>query len=118
MKSTKKNSFKYHSLANMTVGMLSQEDYNLQVLPGRVIPNEEDRSFLFLQNAPRGPRSTEVFRTRHSRLVRTPRGTFTLTFRFSPDEEGIRDILTSEMADVCQTTEKDFININQGKDTI
>ncbi len=43
MKSTMKNSFKYHSLANMTVGMLSQEDYNLQVLPGRVIANEEDR---------------------------------------------------------------------------
>ena len=101
--------FTYKRIPNMTVGMQSQEDRNLQVLPGKVILNEEDKSLLFIQNKKRGPRSTELMRTRHSRLVRTPKGTFTLTFRFSPDEENLRDKLAKEMDDVCQTTEKEFI---------
>ncbi|MCR5192490.1 MAG: hypothetical protein K6D59_04220 [Bacteroidales bacterium] len=114
----KKNDFKYYSIPDMTVGILSQEDYNLEVLHGRAILNEADKTFLFLQNTPRGPRSAELMRTRHSRLVLTPKGTFTLTFRFSPDEEGLISKLTSEMAEVCQTTEKEFINNIVRKDTL
>ena len=110
--------FTYKRMSNMTVGMQSQEDCNLQVLYGKVLLNEVDKSLLFIQHNKRGPRSTELFRTRHSRLVRTPQGTFTLTFRFSPDEEGIREKLLGEMADVCQTAERDFINTNQRKDTL
>ena len=109
----KRNRFTYRRIPNMTVGMQSQEERNLQVLHGKVILNEEDKSLLFLQNTPRGPRSAEVMRTRHGRLVRTPQGTFTLTFRFSPEEEGIGDKLIGEMADVCQTTEKESINIKE-----
>lgn len=108
--------FTYKRIPNMTVGMQSQEERNLQVLHGKVILNEEDKSFLFIQRSPRGHRSTELFRTRHSRLVRTPQGTFTLTFRFSPDEEDIQVKLICEMADVCKTTESDFINNNQRKE--
>ena len=93
--------FTYRRIPDMTVGMQSQEDRNLQVLRGKVILNEDDKSLLFLQNTPRGPRSAEVMRTRHSRLVRTPQGTFTLTFRFSPDEPDLQTTLVGEMIDVC-----------------
>ena len=102
MKNTmKRKRFTYRRIPNMTVGMQSQEDRDLQVLHGRAILNEDDRTFLFLQNTPRGPRSTEVMRTRHGRLVRTPQGTFTLTFRFSPDEADLQPTLVGEMIDVC-----------------
>lgn len=106
----KKNNFKYHSLPNMTVAMLSQNDYDLQVLHGRIIPNEDDKSILFLQNAPRGPRSFELLRTRHSRLVQTPKGTITLTFRFSPDEKNLRSSLMSEMESIISNI------LNAGKE--
>ena len=106
----KNNSFKYHSLPNMTVGMQCQEERNLQVLHGKAILNEDDRSFLFFQNSPRGPRSNELFRTRHSRLVQTPKCTFTLTFRFSYNEKNLQSSLMSEMESIISNI------LNAGKE--
>ena len=90
-------------LTEMTVTLKSQEDYNLQVLRGKVVVNEEDHSLMFEQNAPRGPRSTEVMRTPHSRLVRRPDGRFTLSFRFSKEELEIGPQLLREMKAVVET---------------
>lgn len=98
--------FTYKRIPNMTVGMQSQEDCNLQVLQGRAILNEADKTFLFLQNTPRGPRSAEVMRTRHGRLVRRPDGDYTLTFRFSANEVDLQTTLVGEMIDVCVAQEK------------
>lgn len=112
----KNKHFTYKRIPDMTVGMQSQEDCNLQVLHGKVILNEDDKSLLFIQHKERGPRSIELFRTRHSRLVRTPQGNFTLTFRFSPDEDAIQAKLIGEMVDVCKTTENEFTNNNTRKE--
>ena len=103
----KKNLFKYRRIPNITVGMQSQEDSNLQVLHGKVLLNEVENSLLFMQNSPRGPRSSEVMRTAHSRLVRTPQGRYTLTFRFSPNERNLKTILLNEMAKI---TDNELIN--------
>ena len=86
----------------MTVGMQSQQDRNLQVLHGKVLLNEEENRLLFMQNTPRGPRSSELMRTAHSRLVRTPHGRYTLTFRFSPDESNLEAVLMDEMAKIIE----------------
>ena len=90
-------------LTEMTVTLKSQEDYNLQVLRGKMVVNEEDHSLMFEQNAPRGPRSVEVMRTPHSRLVRRPDGRFTLSFRFSKEELEIGPQLIREMKAVVET---------------
>lgn len=101
------NSFTYTKLTDMTVGMQSQEDRNLQVLHGKALLNEKENRMLFIQNKPRGPRSREVMRTAHSRLVVTPRGNYTLTFRFSPNESDLQSILMSEMEKI---TDNKLIN--------
>lgn len=98
-----KSLFKYRRIPNMTVGMQSQEESNLQVLRGKVLLNEEENSLLFMQNTPRGPRSSEVMRTAHSRLVQTPQGNYTLTFRFSRMESLLASKLIEEMVKVCNT---------------
>ena len=110
------NSFTYTKLTNMTVGMQSQQDSNLQVLHGKVLLNEEENRLLFMQNTPRGPRSQEVMRTAHSRLVQTPQGRYTLTFRFSPNETDLRKMLLEEMAKICQMAEDEIVNSNKRKD--
>ena len=90
-------------LTEMTVTLKSQEDYNLQVLRGKVVVNEEDHSLMFEQNAPRGPRSVEVMCTPHSRLVRHPNGTLSLRFRFSDKEPGIGLQLLRELKAILST---------------
>lgn len=105
--------FSYKSIPNVTVGMQSQQDCNLQVLRGKVLLNEEENRLLFMQNTPRGPRSQEVMRTAHSRLVQTPQGRYTLTFRFSPMENDLRSILMNEMAIIA-----DNELINRKEDTL
>ena len=91
----KKNLFKYRRIPNITVGMQSQEDSNLQVLHGKVLLNEVENSLLFMQNSPRGPRSSEVMRTAHSRLVQRPDGNY------------LKTILLNEMAKI---TDNELIN--------
>ena len=112
----RKSNFSYKSIPNMTVGMQSQQDCNLQVLHGKVLLNEEENRLLFMQNTPRGPRSHEVMRTAHSRMVQTPKGGYTLTFRFSPNETDLKKMLLEEMAKICQMAENEIINSNKRED--
>ena len=94
----KKKAFTHESIPN---GMQNQKDCKLQVLKGKVLLNKEEGYLLIIPPIPRGPRSYEILRTRHSRLVQTPQGTFTLTFRFSPDEKNLRSSLKSEMKSIA-----------------
>lgn len=112
-----KKAFSYKSIPNMTVGMQSQEDRNLQVLHGKVLLNEEESRLLFMQNSPRGPRSQEVMRTAHSRLVRTPQGNYTLTFRFSRLESIFASKLIEEMVKVCNTI-TNVVDDNEQEETL
>ena len=98
-----RKAFTYKSIPNVTVGMQSQQDRNLQVLHGKVLLNEAESRLLFMQNSPRGPRSQEVMRTAHSRLVLTPQGNYTLTFRFTRLEAILASRLIEEMVKVCDT---------------
>ena len=102
--------FRCHKLTDMTVVLDSQEDYNLTVLRGKVIVNEGDRLMAFEQNQPRGPRSAEVMRTPHSRLVRRPNGSLSLRFHFAEGEPGIDRQLLRELKAVIEA-----LGINAGK---
>ena len=112
----KKEQFVYTRLTDMTVGIQSQPDCNLQLLRGKALLNEKENRMLFVQNTPRGPRSEQMMRTSHSRLVRTPQGSCTLTFRFWPTEKGVWDKLVDEMIEVRTANETEFINNQDRKD--
>ena len=111
----KKKNYSYTKLTGITVGMQSQEDRNLQLLRGKVLLNEAESRMLFVQSAPRGARSRELMRTAHSRLVCTPQGRYTLTFRFEPEEEGLPVSLVSEMKSIV---EKELSNKNKRKERL
>lgn len=93
--------FIYTRLTGITVGMQTQEERNLQMLRGKMLLNEEENRLLFVQNRPRGPRSKEILRTAHSRLVRRNDGDYTLTFRFAADECDVMQALVEEMMDIA-----------------
>ena len=81
----------------MSVEMMSQEKRNMVVLRGKVLLNEEEERLSFVQNEPRGPRSVEVGRGEHSRIVRRPDGLYTLTLRFDVKEKYVREAMIAEV---------------------
>ena len=91
-------SYNIHILTDMTVNLQSQNHYDQHVLNGKLFVN---------QNRPRGPRSIEMMRTPHSRLVRRPDGDFTLTFHFSKEEYAVGPQLLEELQKVV-----DFLSLN------
>lgn len=107
----KETSFEYTRLTSMTVGLKSQGDYNHRTLHGRITINLEERYALFVQYPQRGARSKELMRTAHSRMVSRPDGNFTLTFRFSPNEDNLPEKLLDEMKQIINQ------NINNIKPT-
>lgn len=102
--------FNIHTLTDMMVTLLSQENYDQQVLNGKLFVNKQKHQVSFNQNRPRGPRSTEVMRTPHARLVRRPDGDFTLTFHFSSEEYAVGAQMMEELQKVV-----DFLSINPFK---
>ena len=104
------NSYNIHILNNMTVNLQSQNHYDQKVLNGKLFVNTQKRQASFTQNRPRGPRSTEMIRTPHARLVRRPDGDFTLTFHFSEEEYAVAPQLLEELQKVI-----DFLSLNPSK---
>ena len=103
-------SYNIHILTDMTVNLQSQNHYDQKVLNGKLFVNTQKRQASFTQNRPRGPRSTEMIRTPHARLVRRPDGDFTITFHFSKEEYAVGPQLLEEMQKVI-----DFLSLNPSK---
>lgn len=101
------STYNIHILNNMTVNLQSQENYDQKVLNGKLFVNTQKGQASFTQNRPRGPRSVEVMRTPHARLVRRPDGNYTLTFRFSKEEYGVGPQMLEELQKVV-----DFLSLN------
>ena len=93
----KKNNFVYHCYKGIRVEMSAQRNVNQELLRGKMMIDLNGNNLLFVQNKPRGPRSAEVMRTPHSRMVRRPNGQYTLTFRFTAEEFCIAEQLLLEM---------------------
>ena len=92
--------FSYKQYTDMTVGMRTQEERNLRVLRGQALLNEAENRLTFIQNKPRGPKSLEVMRTLHSRLVRRHDGGYTLTFRFLNTDRQLLRRMVEEMSEI------------------
>ena len=102
---------KVKALQNMTMFIETEkENIHLQPMNGRMLVNTVERCSLFVPNKPRGPRSTEVMRTPHSRMVRRPNGKYTLTFRFTSEEFCIAEQLLLEMRSIATNP---LLNLNR-----
>ncbi len=103
--------FVFSKIEGIDLTMQTQAKKNMTLLRGKAVLNEECKNFTFLQNPPRGPRSVEVCRTAHSRMVRRPDGDYTLTIRFDASEKYVREALLSELRDVVKAAGKDKENL-------
>ena len=104
------NNYNINILTNMMVKLQSQSNYDQRVLNGKLFVNTQRHQVAFNQNRPRGPRSVEMMRTPHSRLVRRPDGDFTLTLQFSKDEYAVGPQMLVELQKVI-----DFLSLNPSK---
>lgn len=78
-----------------------------------IIPEEGE--LWLVENKPRGPKSKEVGRTIHSRMVRRIDGNYTLTLRFSADERQIREQLLAETRRMATLADEDRQTVKGGK---
>lgn len=104
------NKMDYKKWSDMAVKMhhRSGEEVENRILRGRALLNPVESEFTFVENLPRGPRSQEVCRTGHSRIVRRPDGLYTLTFRFDITEKYIRPALVAELNEVFKSAREDY----------
>ena len=88
----------YQKFSDYTLKVLSCKKVETRRAFGAkvVIVPEESETWI-TENPPRGPKSSEVGRSVHSRMVRRPDGLYTLTFRFSAEENRLREQLVSEI---------------------
>lgn len=101
------SNFVYSKMTDMSVEMQTQTDKNMQVLRGKALLNENESRLSFVQNPPRGPRSVEISRTAHSRMVRRPDGLYTVTFRFDADEKMVLPALIAEVRSIVKRSQAD-----------
>lgn len=104
---------RYERHRDVTAKMITMKGgANLRTMRGKCLLNCEEGELIFQENTPRGPRSVEVGRTYHSRLVRRPDGLYTLTFRFDAGMKYPSATLVSELRDACKAAQADLSKLN------
>lgn len=84
-----------------------KEDASGEVLRGKALYNGHEKEMTFVENMPRGPRSKEIGRTAHSRMVRRPDGMYTVTFRVDAGTKYLRQQMIVEVSDLVKMIEAD-----------
>lgn len=109
----------YQKFSDYTVKVVSRQKTSVRRAFGAkatIIPEEGE--LWLVENKPRGPKSKEIGRGVHSRMVRRLDGNYTLTLRFSASEKLIREALLSEvrtMATLAAEDHKTMKGGNNGK---
>lgn len=91
-----------YSRKNLDVAMFTQQAPNMRVMRGKALLDDSAGDLKFVENTPRGPRSVEVGRTLHSRFVRRPDGSYTVTIRCDGASKYLREELTAEVAEISR----------------
>ena len=97
----------YRKYSDYSLEMQSREEPDMVVIHGKGLLNAHEQRFTFVQNPKRGPRSTEIGRTSHSRSVRRPDGLYTVTFRFDAGEKLLLPALLAEVRAVVKHAQAD-----------
>lgn len=100
----------YKKWSDMAVELQHRQEVNpdMHVLNGKGLLNQHESRFTFIQNEPRGPRSVEVGRTKHCRIVRRPDGKYTATLRFGAGEQQLLAALLAEIRRVTKMAQEDM----------
>jgi len=85
---------------DMTVVINAYENCNLKLTGGRILLDEKSKQLKFMQNSPRGPRSTPIMKTFHSNVSLMPDGDYKIITRFSMRENNCGTQLVDEMIDI------------------
>lgn len=96
------NSYKRWTDMSLEIQHRAAADPNMHVLNGRGLLNQFEHRFTFVQNEPRGARSREVGRTKHSRIVCRPDGRYTATLRFDACEPQLLSAILAEVRRVVK----------------
>lgn len=109
MEKTPKQTPYYKRVKDICVDLYTQDsEIEKRLLSGRALLNCEKGEFVFAQNAPRGPRSTEIGRTPHARFIRRPDGRYTITFScMDAEERNLREQLLAEVRTICTVMQSD-----------
>lgn len=114
MEKEKKHTTSY-KVNDVRVSMYThEEDVEKRLLRGRVLLDSDERTLLFAQNDPRGPRSKEIFRGDHSRLVRRPDGNYTMSFcAVDIGEVNLREAMIAEVRKGVDAMKRDKENLKK-----
>lgn len=77
-------------------------DETLKIRRGKAFVNVVDKELTFIQDQPRGERSTEVGRSLHGRMRKKPNGRYGLNFTFAIDEKFIKENLLVELRNLIK----------------
>lgn len=92
------------------------DDVDKRLIRGRAIVDNDDSRVTIVQNEPRGPRSKEIGRTFHARVVRRPDGGYTATFRCQPGEKWRTEMLINESREIGKIIGNDEVRLaNESK---
>lgn len=83
------------------------DDVDGRLFRGRALIDSAECRCTMVQNEPRGPRSKEIGRTMHARVVRRPDGGYTATFRCQPGEKYRSEMLMNEAREVGKIMSND-----------
>lgn len=99
----------YKRIKDICVDMYTRDvEVEKQLLRGRVLLNTDKGELMFSENAPRGARSKEIYRTLHARAVRRPDGLYTFTFSMiDVNEKFLREQLLAELRIIMQVMKND-----------
>lgn len=89
-------------------------DERLSSKRGKALINVVDKELTFIQDKPRGERSTEVGRSLHGRMRLKPDGKYGLNFTFKMDEKFIKENLLVELRNLIKA-ETDSLKRQQAK---
>lgn len=80
-------------------------DETFKTRRGKALVNVVDKELTFIQDQPRGDRSTEVGRSLHGRMRKKPNGKYGLNFTFSIDEKFVKENLIVELRNLLKAEE-------------
>ena len=84
-----------------------QANPNMRVMRGKALLDQSGQDFKFVENPPRGPRSVEVGRSMHGRVVRRPDKLYTLTLRLDAGSKYLMEATIAEVREVIKAIQTD-----------
>ena len=94
--------------AQLEVTIQAQRDPHLRMMRGKALFDAAAADMKFVENPPQGPRSREVLRTAHGRLICRNDGTYTFTMsRIPKDLKFLRPSLVAEVTEAVKGIQDD-----------